>query len=164
MVVAVFAYTSEFGATEAALEAAEIGLLAEWQPGHAATATADRTGRLKVTATAAIAPEPDTNSWWTLLVAVLAQGPLGKLRGVSTGALWGSLLEYGVDDRFLRSVVEAMVPGASGWFLEIASQHVPALKDYAADTDATLHMADIPPEMQDELVRAIATAHDDGPK
>ncbi len=156
MLVVVLAYGSESRAAPAALDAAESGKLARWDPRHAAVVKSDRTGRLEVTTATPIGAEPDPGSWWTPLVAALAQGPLGGPWGIAAGELWAAFVEYGFDDRFLRAVVEAMAPGSSGWFLSIAAEPVNEIREYAEQTNATFLVADIPPEIEEHVVEAMA--------
>ncbi len=156
MLVVVLAYGSESRAAEAALDAAESGKLARWDPRGAAVVKSDRTARLEVTAATPIGAEPDPSSWWTPLVAALAQGPLGDPWGIAAGELWAAFVEYGVDDRFLRAVVQAMAPGSSGWFLDIGAKPVNEIREYAEQTNATFLVADIPPEIEEHVVEAMA--------
>jgi uncharacterized membrane protein len=59
--------------------------------------------------------------WGTLLgllfMAPLAGFVLGGLTGAGAGALSGSMIDYGVDDNFAKSVAESLKPDSSALFV-----------------------------------------------
>lgn len=59
---------------------------------------------------------------WGTLVGLLFLNPLagfavGGLVGAGTGALSGSLVDYGIDDKFIRSLAETLRPNTSALFV-----------------------------------------------
>src|SRR5262249_47354774 len=61
---------------------------------------------------------------WGTLVGLLFLNPLagfaiGGLVGAGTGALAGRLTDYGIDDKFIRSLAERLQPGSSALFVLI---------------------------------------------
>jgi uncharacterized membrane protein len=59
---------------------------------------------------------------WGTLVGLLFLNPLagfavGGLIGAGTGALSGSLIDYGIDDKFIRSLAETLQPNSSALFM-----------------------------------------------
>jgi uncharacterized membrane protein len=59
---------------------------------------------------------------WGTLVGLLFLNPLagfavGGLIGAGTGALSGSLIDYGIDDKFIRSLAETLQPNSSAMFM-----------------------------------------------
>jgi len=63
-----------------------------------------------------------SGSLWGTLVGLLFLNPLagfavGGLVGASAGALSGSLSDYGLDDKFIRSLAETLKPNSSALFV-----------------------------------------------
>jgi uncharacterized membrane protein len=61
---------------------------------------------------------------WGSLVGILFLSPLagfamGGLAGAGAGALSGSLIDYGINDDFIRSVADALKPETSALFVLI---------------------------------------------
>jgi uncharacterized membrane protein len=59
---------------------------------------------------------------WGTLVGLLFLNPLagfavGGLIGAGTGALSGSLIDYGIDDKFIRSLAQTLQPNSSALFM-----------------------------------------------
>jgi uncharacterized membrane protein len=59
---------------------------------------------------------------WGSLVGLLFLNPLagmaiGGLVGAGSGALSGSLVDYGIDDKFIRSLADSLQPGTSALFV-----------------------------------------------
>jgi uncharacterized membrane protein len=59
---------------------------------------------------------------WGTLVGLLFLNPLaglaiGGLAGAGSGALSGSLVDYGIDDKFIRSLAENLQPNTSALFV-----------------------------------------------
>jgi uncharacterized membrane protein len=59
---------------------------------------------------------------WGSLVGLLFLNPLagmaiGGLVGAGSGALSGSLVDYGIDDKFIRSLADTLQPGTSALFV-----------------------------------------------
>jgi uncharacterized membrane protein len=59
---------------------------------------------------------------WGTLVGLLFLNPLagfalGGVVGAGTGALSGSLIDYGIDDKFMRSLSESLKPNTSALFM-----------------------------------------------
>lgn len=59
-------------------------------------------------------------SFWGLLIGLLFLMPLaGALLGASAGALSGALTDFGIDDKFMKSLADALQPGNAALFLLI---------------------------------------------
>src|SRR5215204_7307682 len=63
-----------------------------------------------------------SGAFWGSLVGLLFLNPLagfavGGLVGAGSGALSGSLIDYGIDDKFIRSLAEALQPNNSALFV-----------------------------------------------
>jgi uncharacterized membrane protein len=61
---------------------------------------------------------------WGMLVGLLFLNPLvgfaiGGIVGAGSGALAGKLTDYGIDDKFIRSLAETLQPGNSALFVLI---------------------------------------------
>jgi uncharacterized membrane protein len=77
---------------------------------------------------------------WGTLIGLLFLNPLlgmvtGAAFGAGFGALAGSLTDYGIDDKFIKSVGSTIVPGSSALFVLMrsvtADKVIPELKPYA---------------------------------
>jgi uncharacterized membrane protein len=63
-----------------------------------------------------------SGAFWGTLVGLLFLNPLagfavGGLVGAGSGALSGSLVDYGIDDNFIRSLAETLQPDTSALFV-----------------------------------------------
>lgn len=59
-------------------------------------------------------------SFWGLLIGLLFMMPLaGAALGAGAGALGGAMTDFGVDDKFMKSLTESLQPGNAALFLLI---------------------------------------------
>jgi uncharacterized membrane protein len=63
-----------------------------------------------------------SGAFWGTLVGLLFLNPLagmavGGLVGAGSGALSGSLVDYGIDDKFIRSLADTLQPNTSALFV-----------------------------------------------
>ena len=61
-----------------------------------------------------------TGSFWGLLIGILFMMPLvGAALGAGAGAVSGALTDFGIDDKFMKSLADALQPGNAALFLLI---------------------------------------------
>ena len=59
-------------------------------------------------------------SFWGLLIGLLFMMPLaGAALGAGAGALGGAMTDFGIDDKFMKSLAESLQPGNAALFLLI---------------------------------------------
>lgn len=106
-----------------------------------------------------------SGAFWGTLVGLLFLNPLaglaiGGLTGAGMGALAGSLVDYGIDDQFIRSVGEKLAPGSSALFLLVRkAQPEKVLADLAEFKGHVLRTS-LPPSQEEALRKAISQARE----
>jgi uncharacterized membrane protein len=59
-----------------------------------------------------------SGSFWGLLIGMIFMSPLvGAAVGAASGALGGALIDFGVDDTFMKDVAQSIAPGQAALFL-----------------------------------------------
>jgi len=108
---------------------------------------------------------------WGSLVGLLFLNPLaglavGGLVGAGSGALSGSLIDYGIDDKFIRSLAEALQPNNSALFVLVRkAQPDKVLAELSRFRGKILHSS-LAPEQEARLQAAIsekASTHTSAP-
>jgi uncharacterized membrane protein len=94
----------------------------------------DADGRSRTVETVDVTPAKGAlaGSWWGLLAGLLVGGPLalaGILGGAAAGALYGKLVDRGLEDDWVRSMAEWINPGSSALLLLVESGFSPAVLD-----------------------------------
>jgi uncharacterized membrane protein len=98
---------------------------------------------------------------WGSLVGLLFLNPLagfavGGLVGAGSGALSGSLIDYGIDDKFIRSLAEALQPNNSALFVLVRkAQPDKVLAELSRFRGKILHSS-LAPEQEARLQAAIS--------
>jgi len=127
-----------------------------------AVAIRERSGRVTTRHDVTLAPGPEAESepLWALLVTLLVQGPLGgKLWGTPRRILWQRLIEEGMDERFLKQVVTAIVPTGSALFLLMEPSVIDKFEAWRSQTTgrgrvlSTTIAYNVDSALRDELTR-----------
>jgi uncharacterized membrane protein len=76
-----------------------------------------------------------SGSFWGLLIGVLFLNPiLGAALGAAGGALGGAMTDFGINDRFMKQLADALHPGDAALFVLIkemtADKVLEQIKDY----------------------------------
>jgi uncharacterized membrane protein len=100
---------------------------------------------------------------WGTLVGLLFLNPLagfaiGGLVGAGTGALAGRLTDYGIDDKFIRSLADTLQPGNSALFVLIRKvQPERVLAEFKGFKGRVLRTS-LSPEQEGRLRQALSDA------
>jgi len=91
-------------------------------------------------------------AFWGLLFGLLFFVPfLGMAVGAATGALAGSLVDVGIDDDFIESVKEEVVPGTSALFLMSSDAVIDKIHDAFGSNHPKLIRTNLSNEQEDRL-------------
>lgn len=88
-------------------------------------------------------------SFWGLLVGLIFGGPLaGVLWGLGIGALYGRMVDHGIDDKFIQNVGNALLPGRSAVLILLdEADYEPAMR-YLRTYETDIYEADFSEEAQ----------------
>lgn len=105
---------------------------------------------------------------WGSLIGLLFLNPLagfaiGGAVGAGSGALSGNLIDYGIDDDFIKSVGDTLKPDTSALFLLVRkSQPEKVLAELSAFKGHVIRSS-LSPEQEARLQSALAQAHPPSP-
>lgn len=90
----------------------------------------DEEGRSRVVETVDVTPAKGAlaGSWWGVLAGLMVGGPVGLaavLGGAAAGALYGKLVDRGLEDEWVRSMADWIDPGSSALLLLVESGFSP---------------------------------------
>jgi uncharacterized membrane protein len=160
LVVVVFPDVSGAGKLQVALRPTLVPLRGNPRLLAEAVAIRERSGRVTTRHDVTLAPGPEAESepLWALLVTLLVQGPLGgKLWGAPRRILWQRLIEEGMDERFLKQVVTAIVPAGSALFLLMEPSVIDEFEAWRSQTTgrvlSTTISSNVDSALKDELTR-----------
>ena len=91
-----------------------------------------------------------------VLAGLLLGGPVGGLIvGATIGAISGAMKDYGIEDKFIRSVADGLAPNTSALFL-MTTEGKPELMDELEAHHATVLSTTVTPENERRLRDALA--------
>lgn len=94
-------------------------------------------------------------AFWGMLFGLLFLVPfLGMAMGAAMGALAGHFSDYGIDDKFIASVREKVVPGTSALFLLTSGAVIDKVLDAMKDQKMELIQSNLSSEQEEELRKA----------
>lgn len=102
---------------------------------------------------------------WGTLVGLLFLNPLagfavGGLVGAGTGALAGSLVDFGIDDKFIRSLAEKLKPDSSALFVLLRKVQPEKVLAELSRFKGEVLQTSFSPEQEERLRQAISGAMD----
>jgi uncharacterized membrane protein len=98
-------------------------------------------------------------SFWGFLFGLIFFVPfLGMAIGAAVGALSGSLADVGIDDSFIASVRDQVVPGTSALFLLSEGAVMDKVQEAFAGSKAELIQTNLSKDQEDQLREAFAGA------
>lgn len=106
----------------------------------------DVDGKARVVETVDMTPAKGAlaGSWWGLLGGLIIGGPLGLagiLGGAAAGALYGKLVDRGLEDEWVRSMADWIDPGSSALLLLVEQGFSPEVLDELARFEGTGEVA-----------------------
>jgi uncharacterized membrane protein len=105
-----------------------------------------------------------TGAMWGTLIGMLFLNPIaglaiGSAVGIGSGALTGSLVDYGINDQFIKSIGETLQPDTSALFLLVRkAQPEKVLRELAAFKGRVIRSS-LSPEQEAKLQDALLKAH-----
>jgi uncharacterized membrane protein len=79
----------------------------------------------------------------------------GAIIGAATGALMGALSDYGIDDKFIKGLGDAIQPGTSALFLQVQNTTVDKVTERMQKYEPTVLRTSLSQEAEDKLRAAI---------
>lgn len=158
----VVAFDDELKADEAMVAAARLQQKHQIDIEDAAIVVKTHKGKIKVRETTDITASKGATAggWWGLLIGVLLGGPIGGvLWGAGLGALYGKMIDLGVDERFMKEVGETLSPGHSAIFFLVRSVNPEAALAELSRFDGKVLHTSFPSDVEAEITKALeATA------
>ncbi len=94
-------------------------------------------------------------AFWGLLIGLLFGGPLGGvLWGLGIGAIYGRVVDHGVDDKFIQDVGGALKPSTSALLILIREEDYDDALAYLKTFDTKIYEAELGEEVEDAVVKA----------
>lgn len=91
-------------------------------------------------------------AFWGLLFGLIFFVPvIGMAVGAAAGAMMGSLAHYGIDEGFISSVREKVVPGTSALFLMSGEAVQERVREAFSGTPMELLATNLTPEQEEQL-------------
>jgi len=102
---------------------------------------------------------------WGTLVGILFLNPLaglavGGVLGLGTGALSGSLVDYGINDNFMRELAETLKPGSSALFILVRKAQPEKVLAALGDVHGHILRTSLSAEQEEKLASALAAERD----
>jgi len=96
---------------------------------------------------------------WGFLFGLLFLVPVaGLVVGAASGALAGHLSDYGIDDKWIKEVANAIVPGGSGLFVMARNTNTERVLPEMAKFGGTVIRTNLTAEQQQALEDALAAS------
>ncbi|MBP2297241.1 DUF1269 domain-containing protein [Azospirillum rugosum] len=104
-----------------------------------------------------------SGSLWGSLVGLLFLNPLaglaiGGLVGAGTGALSGSLADYGIDDEFIEALAATIAPSSSALFILVRKVQAEKVLAEFSGVQARVLKTSLSPEQEKKLQEALSKA------
>jgi uncharacterized membrane protein len=94
-------------------------------------------------------------AFWGLLIGLLFGGPLGGvLGGLGIGAIYGRVVDHGVDDKFIKDVGDALKPSTSALLMLIPDEDYDDALAYLKTFDTKVYEAELGEEVEEAVVKA----------
>lgn len=124
--------------------------------GDAVIIAKDPEGRARVLQTVDVTPGRGAliGTWWGLLAGLFV-GPLAIAGGAAAGALYGKLVDRGLDDGWIKEMKAWLEPGRSALLLLVTLEDRPAVLRELRRYEGHVVTTDFPEEVQAELREAL---------
>ena len=116
----------------------------------------DESGRASTHQTVDITPGKGAliGGWWGLLAGILV-GPLAIAGGAAVGALYGKLVDKGLDDGWIKQMSEWLEAGRSALLLLVAVENMPQVLRELGRYEGEVVTTDFPDAVRRELEEAL---------
>ncbi len=117
----------------------------------------DESGRAQIQQTMDITPGKGAllGSWWGLLAGLLVGGPLAVVGGAAAGALYGKLVDKGLDDGWIKQMSEWLEAGRSGLLLLVTVENKAQVLRELGRYEGEVVSTDFPEPVRRELEQAL---------
>lgn len=124
--------------------------------GDAVIIAKDQQGRARVLQTVDVTPGRGAliGTWWGLLAGLFV-GPLAIAGGAAAGALYGKLVDRGLDDGWIKEMKAWLEPGRSALLLLVTLEDRPAVLGELRRYEGHVVTTDFPEAVQTELQEAL---------
>jgi uncharacterized membrane protein len=93
---------------------------------------------------------------WGMIFGLIFLIPIAGLAiGAVTGALMGKLSDYGIDDKFIKGLGEAITPGTSALFLQVQDATTDKVTERMQKFQPTILRSSLSQENEDKLRAAL---------
>ncbi len=117
----------------------------------------DPSGRAQIQQTVDITPARGAllGGWWGLLAGLLVGGPLAVVGGAAAGALYGKLVDKGLDDGWIRQMSEWLEAGRSALLLLVTVENKAQVLRELGRYEGEVVSTDFPEPVRRELEEAL---------
>lgn len=155
----VFTYNESGKALEVLQKVVELQKQHLIQVEDAAVVVKNDKGKVKIRQTLESAMKGEgvfTGGFWGLLIGFIFGGPIfGALLGMGLGAIFGSSLDIGVDNNFIKDVGNDLAPGDSALFLLIREATIDRVTDALKPFGGTLYHTSLSKEAEESFAKAM---------
>jgi uncharacterized membrane protein len=146
------------GEAAAALQRMQKELLIDLQ--DVAWVTKSQDGKMKLHQGASLTGAgAASGAMWGFLFGLLFLVPVaGMALGAASGALAGKLSDYGIDDKWIKDVANAITPGGSGLFVMARNTNTERVLPEMAKFGGTVIRTNLTAEQQQALEEALSPA------
>ncbi len=111
--------------------------------------------KIKQTKDITIGKGAGRGAFWGLLIGLLFGGPLGGvLGGLGIGAIYGRLVDHGVDDKFIQDVGGALKLSTSALLILIREEDYDDALAYLKTFDTKIYETELGEETEEAVVKA----------
>jgi uncharacterized membrane protein len=135
----------------------------------AVVVTKQEGGKTKVRQTVDVTPGKGAfaGGWWGLLLGTIFAGPVGGLiagvAGGASGALYGRLVDIGLDDNWVRQMADWIDPGTSAILLLVHDARLSEVLDELRRFEGRVVTTTLPDEVRAQLEDALRDRIDRSP-
>jgi uncharacterized membrane protein len=117
----------------------------------------DESGRVQIQQTVDITPARGAllGGWWGLLAGLLVGGPLAVVGGAAAGALYGKLVDKGLDDGWIKQMSEWLEAGRSALLLLVSVENKAQVLRELGRYEGEVVSTDFPEPVRQELEDAL---------
>ena len=118
----------------------------------------DESGRAQIKQTVDMTPARGAlvGGWWGLLAGLLVAGPLAVVGGAAAGALYGKLVDKGLDDGWVKQMSDWLEAGRSALLLLVTVENKAQVLRELSRYEGEVVSTDFPEPVRRELEQALS--------